>query len=167
MDKRRDPTIARPKEKRKRGDMSHDHVRCYNRDGRKKRIYTYVQTQRKYDVQFQRLYTYLNMQNCYEQIPTSRASRGRQVFLYKVRLHYWYYSLRQSTSHPCFGVPSWTGDAFSTTTKYNSTYETSFPLRGASKVTIQTQRILLLPRKMKSILHPHHIGNVISIAWSK
>ena len=30
MDRRRDPTIARPKEKRKRGDMSHDHVRCYN-----------------------------------------------------------------------------------------------------------------------------------------
>ena len=30
MDKRRDPTIARPKERRKRGDMSHDHVRCYN-----------------------------------------------------------------------------------------------------------------------------------------
>ena len=30
MDKRRDPTIARPKERRKSGDMSHDHVRCYN-----------------------------------------------------------------------------------------------------------------------------------------
>ena len=86
-------------------DRSMEDQMDWSRDGRKKRIYTYVQTQRKYDVQFQRLYTYLNMQNCYELIPTSRASKGRQVFLYKVQLHYWYYSLRQSTSHPVLRSP--------------------------------------------------------------
>ena len=47
------------------------------------------------------------------------------------------------------------------------TFETSFTMRGASKVTLQTQQILRLPRKMNPILDPHHIWNVISNARSK
>ena len=34
------------------------------------------------------------------------------------------------------------------------TYETSFPMRGASKVTLQTQQILRLPYKMNLIIDP-------------
>ena len=201
----------------------------WSRDGRKKRMYTYVQTQRKYDVQFQRLYTYLDMQNCYELISTSRTSRGRQVFLYKVRLHYWYYPLRQSTSHPVLrsaildwrcifyydkmsrsaapvtkshpptspntapatqnGPPTspntapatqnqchqWSASHMkahfqcveqvkspSNLTKYCAchakwmssmicvTYETSFPMRGASEVTLQPHQILRLSRNLEA-----------------
>jgi len=40
-------------------------------------------------------------------------------------------------------------------------------MRAASKVTLQTQQILCLPRKMNRILDPHHISNVISNARSK
>ena len=47
------------------------------------------------------------------------------------------------------------------------TYETSFLMRGASKVTLQPHQILRLPRKMNRILHPHRIWNVISNARSK
>ena len=46
-------------------------------------------------------------------------------------------------------------------------YETSFPLRGASKVTLQTQQILRLPRKMNVINDLRHIWNLISNAWGK
>ena len=47
------------------------------------------------------------------------------------------------------------------------TYETSFPMRGASKVTLQHHQILRLPRKMNVITDLRHIWNVISNAWSK
>ena len=46
------------------------------------------------------------------------------------------------------------------------TYETSFPMRGASKVTLQHHQ-LRLPRKMNVINDLRHIWNVISNAWSK
>ena len=42
------------------------------------------------------------------------------------------------------------------------TYETSFPMSGASKVTLQPHQVLRVPRKMNRILDPHHIWNVIS-----
>ena len=47
------------------------------------------------------------------------------------------------------------------------TYETSFPIRGATKVTLQPHQILPLPRKMNVINDLRHIWNVISNAWSK
>ena len=47
------------------------------------------------------------------------------------------------------------------------TYETSFPTRGASKVTLQPHQILRLPRKMNVVHDLRHIWNVISNAWSK
>ena len=47
------------------------------------------------------------------------------------------------------------------------TYATSFPMRGASQVTLQPHQILRLPRKIKVIDDLHHICNVISNAWSK
>ena len=42
------------------------------------------------------------------------------------------------------------------------TYEMLFPIRGASKITLQPQQILCLPRKRNRILDPHHIWNFIS-----
>ena len=48
-----------------------------------------------------------------------------------------------------------------------ASYETSFPLRRASKVNLQPQQILRLPRKMNPMIHPRHIWNVISNARSK
>jgi len=47
------------------------------------------------------------------------------------------------------------------------TYETSFPMRGAGKVTLQTHHILRLPRKMQVSNDLRHISNVISNARSK
>ena len=47
------------------------------------------------------------------------------------------------------------------------TYETSFPMRGASQVTLQPHQILRLPRKMNVINDLRHIWNRISNAWSK
>ena len=47
------------------------------------------------------------------------------------------------------------------------TYETSFPMRGASEVTLQPHQILRLPRKMNVINDLRHIWNLISNAWSK
>ena len=41
------------------------------------------------------------------------------------------------------------------------TYETSFPMRGASKVTLQTNQLLRLPRKMNLMIDPRRIWNVI------
>ena len=46
------------------------------------------------------------------------------------------------------------------------TYETSFPTRGASKVTLQYHQILRLPRKINLMIDPHHIWNVIYNARS-
>ena len=47
------------------------------------------------------------------------------------------------------------------------TYETSFPLRGATRATLQLHQIMRLPRKMNVINDLRHIWNVISNAWSK
>ena len=47
------------------------------------------------------------------------------------------------------------------------TYETSFPMRGATKVTLQPHQILRLPRKMNVINDLRHIWNLISNARSK
>ena len=47
------------------------------------------------------------------------------------------------------------------------TYETAFPMRGASEVTLQPHQILRLPRKMNVINDLRHIWNRISNAWSK
>ena len=46
------------------------------------------------------------------------------------------------------------------------TYETSFPMRGATGVTIQPHQILRLPRRKTHILNHHHIWNVIYTARS-
>ena len=46
------------------------------------------------------------------------------------------------------------------------TYETSFPMRGASKVTLQTHQLLRLPRKMNLMIDPRHTWNVIYNARS-
>ena len=40
------------------------------------------------------------------------------------------------------------------------TYETSFPMRGASQVTLQTHQLLRRPRKMNLMIDPRHIWNV-------
>ena len=42
------------------------------------------------------------------------------------------------------------------------TYETSFRMRGASKVNLEPHQILRLPRKMNLMIDPRHIWNVIS-----
>ena len=47
------------------------------------------------------------------------------------------------------------------------TYATSFPMRGASKGTLQPHQILRLPRKMQVINDLRHICNLISNARSK
>ena len=47
------------------------------------------------------------------------------------------------------------------------TYETSFPMRGASEVTLQPHQILRLPRKMNVLNDLRHIWNLISNARSK
>ena len=47
------------------------------------------------------------------------------------------------------------------------TYESSFPMRGASEVTLQPHQILRLPPKMNVINDLRHICNLISNAWSK
>ena len=47
------------------------------------------------------------------------------------------------------------------------TYETSFRMRGASKVNLQPQQILRLPRKMNLMFDPRLIWNFISNAQSK
>ena len=47
------------------------------------------------------------------------------------------------------------------------TYETSFTMRGVSKVTLQPHKILRLPRKMNLMIDPRHIWNVIYNARSK
>ena len=41
------------------------------------------------------------------------------------------------------------------------TYETSFRMRGASKVNLEPHQILRLPRKMNLMIDPPHIWNVI------
>ena len=41
------------------------------------------------------------------------------------------------------------------------TYETSFPMRGATDVTIQPHQILRLSRRKTHMLNPHHISNLI------
>ena len=46
------------------------------------------------------------------------------------------------------------------------TYETSFTMRGASKVTLQPHQKLRLPRKMNLVIDPRHIWNVIYNARS-
>ena len=46
------------------------------------------------------------------------------------------------------------------------TYETSFPMRRAARVTLQLHQILRLPRKMNLMIDPHHIWNVIYNARS-
>ena len=46
------------------------------------------------------------------------------------------------------------------------TYETSFPMRGATGVTIKPHQILRLSHKKTHILSPHHIWNLISNARS-
>ena len=46
------------------------------------------------------------------------------------------------------------------------TYETSFTMRGTSKVTLQPHQILRLPRKMNLMIDPRHIWNVIYNARS-
>ena len=45
-------------------------------------------------------------------------------------------------------------------------YETSFPMRRASKVNLQPQQILRLPRKMNPMINPRHTWNVIYNARS-
>ena len=47
------------------------------------------------------------------------------------------------------------------------TYETSFPMRGATKVTLQPHQILHLPHKINVISDLRHIWNVISNARSQ
>ena len=47
-----------------------------------------------------------------------------------------------------------------------SLYETSFPMRRASKVNLQPQQILRLPRKMNPMINPRHTWNVIYNARS-
>ena len=47
------------------------------------------------------------------------------------------------------------------------TYETSFRMRGASKVNLEPHQILRLPRKMNLMIDPRHIWNFISNARSK
>ena len=47
------------------------------------------------------------------------------------------------------------------------TYETSFRMRGASKVNLEPHQILRLPRKMNLMIDPRLIWNVISNARSK
>ena len=46
------------------------------------------------------------------------------------------------------------------------TYETSFPMRGATGVTIQPHQILRLPHKMTRMLDRRHIWNIVSNARS-
>ena len=46
------------------------------------------------------------------------------------------------------------------------TYETSFPMRGATGITIQPHQILRLPHKMTRMLDRRHIWNLISNARS-
>ena len=46
------------------------------------------------------------------------------------------------------------------------TYETSFPMRRAARVTLPLHQVLRLPRKMNLMIDPHHIWNVISNARS-
>ena len=46
------------------------------------------------------------------------------------------------------------------------TYETSFTMRGATRVILQLHQILRLPRKMNLMIDPHHIWNVIYNARS-
>ena len=46
-------------------------------------------------------------------------------------------------------------------------FETSFTMRGATRVSVQLHQILRLPRKMNVINDLRHIWNVISNAWSK
>ena len=47
------------------------------------------------------------------------------------------------------------------------TYQTSFPMRGASEVTLQPHQMLRLPHKMNVTSDLRHISNVISNARSK
>ena len=47
------------------------------------------------------------------------------------------------------------------------TYETSFPMRRAARVTLQLHQILRLPRKMNLMIDPHRIWNVIYNVQSK
>ena len=47
------------------------------------------------------------------------------------------------------------------------TYETSFTMSGATRITIQLHQILRLPRKMNLMIDRHHIWNVIYNARSK
>ena len=47
------------------------------------------------------------------------------------------------------------------------TNETSFPMRRASKVTVQPHRLLRLPRKVNLMIDPGHSWNVIYNARSK
>ena len=46
------------------------------------------------------------------------------------------------------------------------TYETSFTMRGATRVILQLHQIVRLPRKMNLMIDPHHIWNVIYNARS-
>ena len=46
------------------------------------------------------------------------------------------------------------------------TYETSFTMRGATRVSLQLHQILRLPRKMNLMVDPHHIWSVIYNARS-
>ena len=86
---------------------------------------------------------------------------------YKVLLQYYsvlpstttYYSVLQSTTPVLLCTTKYYNVLPSTTTYYSSTT--------LNKVTLQTQQILRLPRKMNRILDPHHIWNIVSNALSK
>ena len=86
---------------------------------------------------------------------------------YEVLLQYYsvlpstttYYSVLQSTTPVLLCTTKYYNVLPSTTTYYSSTT--------LNKVTLQTQQILRLPRKMNRILDPHHIWNIVSNALSK
>ena len=160
MDKRRDPTIARPKERRKRGDMSHDHVRCYNVRPWSHHVLWSCEW-RQYCALYESITVVTPSTTTYYSVLQSTTPVLPQ-----------YYSVLQSTTPVLLCTTKYYASTTSVLCQYYNVlpryyFETSCTMRGATRGTVQLHQILRLPRKMNVINDLRHIWNLISNARSK
>ena len=120
----------------------------------------------------------------FEQLTAACPYRGSQTLSYSTTLYYssttlyykvllQYYSGLQSATKYYSSTTLYDNLLLqyysvlqSTATYYRITYETSFTLRGATRVSLQLHQILRLPRKMVLMIDIPHIWNVIYNARS-
>ena len=95
-----------------------------------------------------------------------RLSRRKTHILSPHRIWNVIYSARSNRCHHPTSPNTAPATKNDSTALSSSHMETSFPMRGATGVTIQPHQILRLPQKMTRLLYRPHIWNVISNARS-